>query len=222
MKEKINKSLKSPAKSKNEETHKSTKVINRKASRFLFFSLLILVLGFVTYLNAGLFLVALVNGKPIWRIDLIRELEKQGGKQITEDLVNKMLIYQEANKKGVHVSSEDVDNEYKKIEDQFKSQGTTLQDAMAIQGVKESDLREEIRLNLLLKKLLEDRINVSDEEAKDYFEKNKQLLGENKSFEDLKDQIKTVLSNQKLSQAYQSFLEELKSSSQIKYFGNFN
>lgn len=176
----------------------------------------------MAYLNAGLFLVALVNNKPIWRRELIKELEKQGGKQVAENLVNKLLVYQEASKRGVSILDQDVDNEYKKIEEQLKSQGTNLQDIMALQGLKESDVREQIKFNLLLRKLLSDRVNVTDDEAKDYFEKNKGDFEKDKSFDDLKDQIKEFLSSQKISQVYQSFLEELRSSSKIKYFTNFD
>jgi len=222
MKEKLLKTFKKQTESAKEEKPKKVKKIGLKIVPFVFFALLFVVLGFLAYFNAGLFLVALVNNKPIWRIKLIQELEKQGGKQVADTLVNKLLVYQDAAKKGVSVSSQDVDNEYKKLEEQLKSQGTSLQDAMALQGLKENDLREEIRFSLLLKKLLSDKINVSDDEAKEYFDKNKEMFEKGKTFDELKDQIKSFLSNQKMSQAYQSFLEELKSSSKIKYFANFN
>lgn len=216
------KSAKATRKEIESKKGKGTRKINRKIVYFSFISLVIIVLIFLAYLNAGLFLVALVNNKPIWRRELIKELEKQGGKQVAENLVNKLLVYQEASKRGVSILDQDVDNEYKKIEEQLKSQGTNLQDIMALQGLKESDVREQIKFNLLLRKLLSDRVNVTDDEAKDYFEKNKGDFEKDKSFDDLKDQIKEFLSSQKISQVYQSFLEELKSSSKIKYFTNFD
>ncbi len=227
MKEKVvKKSSKRILKKKIEEVEgislKKVKKFNKKLAVFVFFTLFVLVLGFLAYLNAGLFLVALVNNKPVWRTELIKQLEKQGGKQVTDMLVNKLLIYQEASKKGVSVSEQDVEAEYKKLEDQFKSQGTSLQDVMALQGLKESDLKEELEFSLLLKKLLADKVAVSDDEAKDYFNKNKEMFEKGKTFDELKEQIKSFLSNQKMSQSYQSFLEELKSSSKIRYFVNFN
>lgn len=199
-----------------------SKINYKKFSLLVFLVLLIVLLGFLAYLNAGLFLVAMVNNRPIWRIDLIKQLEKQGGKQVADALVNKSLVYQEAAKRNITVSDEEVNSEYSKLENQFKSQGVSLQDAMAIQGLKESDVREELKYSLLLKSLLADKIGVSDQEAKDYFDKNKEMFDKTKSFDDLKADIKDFLTNQKLSQAYQSFIEELKSSSKIRYFANFN
>lgn len=205
---------------KNEDKSKAFFV--KKLSFFVFIFLLLVVLGFLTYLNAGIFLVALVNNKPVWRLDLIRQLEKQGGKQLAEVLVNKSLVYQEAARRNVSVSNEDVDKEYSRLSDQFKSQGMSLQDAMTLQGLKESDVREELKYSLILKKLLSDKIEVSDKEVSDYFENNKSMFDSKKSFDELKGDIKNFLVNQKMSQSYQSFIEELKSSSKIKYFMTFN
>ena len=49
--------------------------------------------------SRGLFVVALVNGEPISRIEVIKALEKQGGKATLDSLVTKKLIAQEARSK---------------------------------------------------------------------------------------------------------------------------
>ena len=48
----------------------------------------------------GIFVVATVNGSPISRLSLIQELEKQGGKQALEAIIDKKLIETELKKQN--------------------------------------------------------------------------------------------------------------------------
>ena len=48
----------------------------------------------VLFLLKSVFIAAIVNGQPVWRIPLIRNLEKQGGKQVLNSLITNILIYQ--------------------------------------------------------------------------------------------------------------------------------
>ena len=63
--------------------------------------LLILVVGL--YFGRSLLFAALVGGRPITRVELISELEKQGGQQALESLVTKELVKQEAQKKNINI-----------------------------------------------------------------------------------------------------------------------
>src|SRR5688572_16109970 len=47
------------------------------------------------YFLRGVFVAATVNGKPISRLALVKELEKQNGKETLNSLVTKELIFQE-------------------------------------------------------------------------------------------------------------------------------
>jgi len=108
----------------------------------------------VVYLHWGWFVAASVNGEPISRLELIKQLEKQGGQQVIDSLVSKALVYQEAQKKNVQVSEKDIDSEYTKIEEQIKGQGLSMDDALASQGMTKEDLREELKYKLTVEKLL--------------------------------------------------------------------
>ena len=86
----------------------------------------ILLLAGLLYAFRSLFVAAMVNGQPISRVSLVRELEKQNGKQALNSLVTKTLIYQEARKQNVSVSDDEINGEMKKIEDNLQQQGQRL------------------------------------------------------------------------------------------------
>jgi len=97
--------------------------------------------------------VATVNGQPISRLTLIREMEKSSGKQVLEGLIGKTLILQEAKKQNIFVGKEDIDQEMAKIEENFKNQGQDLNQLLAFQGMTRADLEEQIQLQKTAEKL---------------------------------------------------------------------
>jgi len=68
---------------------------------------------------------------------------------------------------------------------------------------------------------LGDKLAVSDQEIKDYYEKIRTSFESGKKLEDLTDQIRQFLSSQKMAENYQSWLNEAKSAAKIKYFLKF-
>lgn len=206
------------AKKETEATNK--KKTSKKYGPTIFVLVFFVLIGLWIYLHLGWFVVASVNGKLIWRTDLIRELEKQSGKQMVDFLVNRSLIYQEAAKKNVNVTEDEIKAELGKYDQQLKAQGSSLTDALALQGLNENSFKDELKYELTVRKLLADKINVTDEEVKQYYEQNKSQFGKDQTLEDLKDTIKQLLSNQKLSLNYSSFIQDLKSAAKLRYFSN--
>ena len=173
------------------------------------------------YLGRGLFVVALVNGTPISRLAVVRELEKQGGSETLDNLVVKSLIFQEARKKGVTVSQEELDQELSRINDIVSKQGMTLDEALALQNQSKNDLIEQIKLQKTVERILADKIAVTEEEVNDYFDKNKELFDDGAKLEDVSGEIRNQLAQTKLSSAYQSWITDLKASASINYFVTF-
>jgi foldase protein PrsA len=168
-----------------------------------------------------LIFAARVNGQFITRISLIRELEKQGGRDVLDSLVIKAIIFQEAKKKGIGVSDEEINAEVSRIEQIVSSQGSTLDEALALQGQNRADFIEQIKVQKLVEKILADKIIVTDEEAQKYFEDNKDLFGEDAKYEDAAENAKNQLMQEKLSSAYQSWIGEARGAASINYFVDF-
>ena len=186
-----------------------------------FFIPLIIVLLILGFLLKGLFIVALVNGQPITRLALIQELEKQGGKQTLSALVNQTLILQEAKKKKIEVSQEEIDRSAKQIEESLKSQGQDLNTALAMQGLTRQDFLMQLKLRNLVEKLLADKIEVTDKEVTEYIEKNKETLPTDLKEEEIKKGVREQLKQQKLASKSQEWLTGLAKSAKINYFVNY-
>jgi len=187
----------------------------------VFVPLIIIILVVLTFLLKGLFVAALVNGQPIARLTLIAELEKQGGKQTLSSLVNQTLILQEAKKKNINVSQEEIGKSAKQIEDSLKKQGQNLDTALAVQGMTRQDFLMQLKLRSLVEKLLADQIKVTDKEIVDYIEKNKDTLPTNLKEDEIKKGVKEQLKQQKLASKSQEWLIGLQKSAKINYFVNY-
>jgi len=183
----------------------------------------VIVLGIlgILFIFRSLFVAALVNGYPITRFSVIRELEKQSGKSALESLISKQLILGEAARLKVDVSTSDVDAEVNRVDGLLKAQGTTLDEALASQGLTSADWREQIKIQKLLEKILADKIQVSDQEVQDYFTKNKDVFDKNAKLADVKDQIISQLTQQKLQDAYTTWIQDIKAKAKINYFVSY-
>jgi len=202
-------------------SYKQSIIKNPKKRWTLIVGFIVVVLLVLAYANMGLFVAAIVNGKPITRLQLAQELEKQGGKQVLDSLVTQKLIDQEAKKNGIIVSQVDIDKEMTTIEDQLKAQGTDLDTALAFQGQTRDDLVKSLKVKIIIEKLLSDKISVSEEDIKTYFDQNKATFPENSTIEGVRSQIVSTLSQQKLTEAYQTWLTEVKAKSKINLLLNF-
>lgn len=179
----------------------------------------VLIVG--AFFLKGLFIAAIVNGEPITRMQIVSELEKQGGKQALSSLVNQALILQEAKKKKIQVSQKEIDEATKQIEDSLKSQGQSLDTALAAQGMTRQDLSFQMKLRSLVEKLLADKTKVTDKEIADYIEKNKDMLPTNSTPDETKKSVGEQLKQQKMASASQSWLEELAKNAKINYFVSY-
>ena len=198
-----------------------SKKLSKSSKRNIRIALLIILAGALGYLAKPLIFAASVNGRFITRIELIRELEKQGGADVLDNLITKALIFQEGKNRGIGVTEDEVNTEITRIEGVVSAQGTSLDEALMLQGQTRGDFLEQIKLQKTVEKLLAEKIVVTDEEVKKYYDENKQLFGEDSKFEDVSDKVKSQLMQEKLSSEYQSWIAELRKNAKLNYFVNF-
>lgn len=182
---------------------------------------IVIILVAIALLFKGLFVAAMVNGEPVTRLQIISELEKQGGKQTLTSLINQVLILQEAKKKNVQVSQAEADAATKQIEDSLKAQGQSLDTALAMQGMTRQDLSMQLKLRTLVEKLLAEKVKVTDKEIADYIEKNKDTFPAEMKEDEIKKSVTEQLKQQKLGSASQAWLQELNKNAKINYFVNY-
>lgn len=177
----------------------------------------VLVLALIYYYK-NLFVAAMVNNQPIGRLSVVKELEKRQGKDTLDNIITETLILQEAKKKNVVITDSEVDDEVKKVEDNLKTQGTTLEAALSFQGLTRDDLVKQIKLQKMIEKILADKIQVSDKDIEDYVKENKDGFDKSLSQDQIKDRAKQQLVNTKLGQEFQTWISDVKSNAKINYF----
>ena len=177
----------------------------------------IVVIAGALYYFRGQFIVATVNGQPIFRSTLIHELERQAGPQTLDNIVLETLVRQEAANKKVTVTDDEVNAELKKIEDQLGQQNQNLDQLLSLQGMTRASLKDQVKLQLLVEKLVgKDGTEVTDDEVKKYIQDNKALLPKDSKPDELMASVRSQLEQQKLSAKTQDWLKALQAKAKVE------
>ena len=186
--------------------------------------LVVFLLLIIAFFSKSLFFAALVNGKPISRLSIIKDLEKRGGKPTLDALISRELILQEASKKKLRVTKEELDKRTKEIEKSTEKQGQKLDQLLTMQGMTREDFGDQLYVQLILEKILIDKIKVTDKEIDDYLKK----LAEDPSVLEItptpapgRNEVRDQLRQDKLQKEAQTLVENLKKSAKIAYFVNY-
>ena len=185
----------------------------KKDKRVVKIAILLIIIA-ALYAGRSLFFAAWVGNRPVLRLSLIKELEKQGGGSVLDSLIEKSLINQAAKKANVNISDDTVNLELINIEGLVKEQGISLDEALAARGQTKKDLLEQIKLQKTIEQILKDKIVVTDEEIKDYYDTNQMK----EVFDTAKEGIKNSLIQSKLQTEYTKWITELKEKAKIFYF----
>lgn len=195
------------------ESNKSSKP-RPKVFKLLLLIIVFFILGGIIYKNKGLIIIGTIDGKPVTSIELYNRMVKQYGKQTFDQMIAEQIIINEANKRGIAVSDQDIDQEISKIE-QNLGESTTLADAISQQGMTIDDLRSQIKIRLTATKLVQDKIEVNDSEIDAYLKNNKEFMDKEQDEAKQKEQIKQFLTDQKVNQQIQQLVSELRQNSQV-------
>lgn len=144
------------------------------------------------------------------------EVDNNEIKQATmESLIDRQLLLQQAKEEGVEVTDEVVDSEFETIKSENKEALDTLLEQYQIteEGFKDQ-LKFELTLNEFLAKTIE--VTVTDEEVKEQYEKAKEGNDSIPEFDEIKDQLKKQLLQQKTDEALQAKIDKVKEKSEIE------
>jgi peptidyl-prolyl cis-trans isomerase C len=141
--------------------------------------------------------VAVVNGSVITLADFDREMGRvqqrlfgrgkpPGGsqlseikKEVLENLINHELIYQESQKKGITIDEAAVDEQMKKWKGRFSSEAE-FKSWLSKENLSEAAIESRFKRNMAIQQFIDkefvQRITVSDEESKTYYDSNPDLF----------------------------------------------
>lgn len=186
------------------------------SKKFFFLGLAIIIVAITLFLTKSLFLAAVVNGRPIFKWQLDRELEKRYGAQILDNLITEKLINQEADKLKIKTTQEDINKELEAVK-QTLPQGTNLETALKSQGMTMDDFLKQIKIKLQAEKILNPKISITDAEIEEFASKSAAFLTSTDSAKQ-KEEATTLLRQQKLGQVFNEWLKEIQSKAQILKF----
>ncbi len=111
--------------------------------------------------------VASIDGDEITRQQWLSEMESRYGKETLQDLVNEEVMEKAAKKYDIDVTDEEIELEIALIR--------SAQDASDMANLTDDQLRQKVRAQLILEKVLAKDVIVEEEQATTYYEENKSL-----------------------------------------------
>ncbi|OMF32670.1 hypothetical protein BK133_14115 [Paenibacillus sp. FSL H8-0548] len=115
--------------------------------------------------------VASVNGVKISKDKLYDALVDAGGAATLENLITQELILQEAEAASIAVADEEVNSEIDLIIESFGSE-EAFNSALANYNMTVDSLKKDTKINLTIRKILEPKTDVTDEEVQAYYDAN--------------------------------------------------
>ena len=177
---------------------------------------LLIVLGLVYAGSRGYIIAAMVNGKPIFGWNVASVVMSRYGTQTLTSMVNERLIADEAAKRGVKISTADINAKEK---DLMKSLGpnVNINDVLQYQGMTRADFDSQVRLQLTVEKILGKDVTVSDTEIADYISKNKDTMTATDDAS-LNNEARQAIFSQKINDKVQTWFTQLKSTAKVSTF----
>jgi len=197
-------------------------VLPKKTKLILVVIVCLILVGIIIFLNRGLFIAGLVNGEPISRLEVVNELEKQQGAAVLNRLIDRKLILQEAEKKNVEVTDDEINAKRTEIVKQVSGgDEANFSQILTSQGLTPEQFTEELRVQLLVEKMLSKNTQVSDEEFNQFLEKNPDLLENSENQDQARAQLREQLKQQKLQTEYVKWLDGLRNNGSVIKFVNY-
>lgn len=200
----------------------SGKPKNKKLQSFIdkelkYLLALILILGLI-YTYKGSFILATVNGKIISRYSLIKELERQGKDLAVDSLISQELILQEAKRKKINITQKDLDKTVANVKKSLEGSQQTIDGFLASQNLTYKDFLKQVRMQLIIEKLVSKDIKISAEKIDKYLEDNKEFFPADLSEKEMRDSATSQLKQVELNAKVQELLNNLRNKANIKYF----
>lgn len=118
--------------------------------------------------------LAKVGNVSISKDQVYDAMKKEAGKRVMSDLITKEVYKQEAIAQGITVSDQELDAKINPIKEKMGPE--KFQEYLTEEEITEDELRERSRLIMLRDKMFEKAYPTTEEQIKEYYEKNKEKL----------------------------------------------
>lgn len=175
--------------------------------------LLLVILGAYWLVNRGYVVAALVNGKPIFTWQINQSVMTRYGAQTLDSMISEQLITDAAAKQNVVITQTDVDAKVASLVSTL-GPNVKLEDVLQYQGMTKSEFEDQVRVQMIVDKILGKGITVSDSDITDYIANNKDTLTATDDA-GLKSEAQQAIMTQQISDKIQPWLTDLRSQAKI-------
>ncbi|MGU3471461.1 peptidylprolyl isomerase [Paenibacillus sp. D51F] len=116
--------------------------------------------------------VASVNGEKISKDELYEAMVPSAGTTALDSLITMKLVDQEASNKKIEVTEDEMAKELADVKKNFGSESAFV-DALKQAGLSEDVLNNQLQMQVQLRKLLKDKVKVTDADIQKYYDENK-------------------------------------------------
>ncbi len=183
---------------------------------FVIVLLAVLVLALFAYKNPKYFVAAVINNKPIFAWDFNAQLQKKFGTRFLDQMIDETLVRDEAVREGVSATDKEIAEKVNQLQAQIGGQEAFSQ-FLNNQGLTPADLNDQIKLKILVDKMLAKKVTVSQKEVEDFLSNNKDSLPSTDSAAQ-RNYAEESLKQQKTNQEFQKWFTDLKTKSKIYKF----
>ncbi len=179
---------------------------------------------FVQYLNNG-YSIAVIDGSRISKARYHQELEAMYGPTIASQLIDEKLINLEAKKADITATDEEINTQLQEIIDSIGGQ-EAYEAALQSNNITEDQLKDDIRLDIISRGILEPTLEYTDDDVKAFFEQYSSAMfpnetaqleeGEKLDFELYKEEVETYYIRQQVENTKYTWLESLKEEYKIQ------
>ncbi|MEI2664145.1 peptidylprolyl isomerase [Rossellomorea sp. LJF3] len=175
--------------------------------------------------------VAKVGSESISKDDLYSTLVNQYGDGALDTLIAEKIVKLESEKKDLTVKDSEIKKELENIKGQYDSE-EAFKEALASSGADLDSVKENIKTYLLTEKLLKDRVKITDDQIKEYFEANKDtfaqkeqveashiLVDDEKTAQEVKKKLDNGGDFAELAKEYSTDTSNADSGGELGYFG---
>jgi hypothetical protein len=178
----------------------------------LIFGLIILVFLYKTEVIA----IAFINGQPITVREVVKVYTSPDKENVLDRIISEKIIEYEAKKRNIQVKSDEIALEIKRIEDEAIANGKTMAQLLQESDKTAKDLEKEIRLKIIIYKILSEDIELSEYEIDRYIKDNPDLY-QNLGEEEARERVRKFLIDARLQEEYKTWIQEAKAVSDVKY-----
>ncbi len=162
--------------------------------------------------------IAVIQKVPL--PDKDTEERKNFERQALDQIINNILLHQDAVKQGIKVAKEEIDSQYHLIVSQIGGQ-EKMNEILTKTGMTEDHLRKDLERQNIIEKYFDflkekNEISAGEEEIKDFYEKEVAPRHPEIKLEKVESQIRQKLERQKLLEPVLEIIKNLRQEAEIK------